>query len=702
MTESAQSSSSPRRLPLLANEQGGIAIVGIATDASYGARLPPSVAIFASILQSRKQPLRAFLLHLHQRDTAENSRRIDQLIERIRARGIREVVGDVSWVPQILERLEQAGVRFSPMPLPDGPTMQGPDLPIEVIGIDANAGIANVDLVIGQACSYQRPAAGDGFYADVETKHLGCAYCLGAMGVVGNEGDRTTRILERVREFRAEFKALKTVWIPFAETLFAELIGALERSRETALFHGIELAIQCRADVLVARSSEIEAFGASAHAAGTRVRLALVGFENFSERELDILHRGVAVSDLKRAADILQRWRAQPPLGLELRAVVPSFILFNPWTRLEDIELSLRGIRENRLMFANIERLRISASMPIHVKLVEAGLSSDGPVSLEVHPNGYTDEVAYHFIDPRVAAASAGFATLKPYAMSDQPELLEAVVRAVRQAPEPAAIDWDQIAAQYRRLEAAAPDARSAGATTGARVTSIERVLKRVGLELGFAALEPPVRAPASRQTTGELLGSVGTDCNNGCVACVWTRRLDFSDPITLPLVADVAGKRVVLAGREPTQRADLPELIAALKAAGAAVIELETNARRLTTPRYIRALVDAGLDEVTVKLFATTPEGWDQHTEAPGSFFQSLRALALVSLAAPGLAIRGLVVPGVEPGTRLSELLAFASELGIPSVRVSLRLAKLDLLGLERLAAELQGVPRNVGVRVN
>jgi hypothetical protein len=702
MTESAVSTSSPRRLPLLANELGGIAIVGIATDASYGARLPPSVAIFASILQSRKEPLRAFLLHLHQRDTAENARRIDQLIERIRARGIREVVGDVSWVPQILERLEQASVRFTPMPLPDGPIRQVPDLPIEVIGMDANAGIANVDLVIGQQCSYQRPAAGDGFYAEVETKHVGCSYCLGAMGKVGDEGDLTARILERVQGFRAEFKGLKTVWVPFAETLFAELIGALEQARDTSLFHGIELAIQLRADVLVARSADVQAFGASAHAAGTHVRLALVGFENFSERELDILHRGVSVSDLQRAADILGRWRAQPPLGLELRAVVPSFILFNPWTRLEDIELSLRGIRENRLMFANIERLRISASMPIHVKLVEAGLSSDGPVSLEVHPNGYTDEVAYHFVDPRVAAASAGFATLKPLSMSDQPLLLEAVVRAVGQAPDPGAIDWGGIAARYREIEAALPQRDAAGTTNGARVTGIERVLKRFGLELGFAALDPQPTAPVRRSTTGEVPLSVGGGCNNGCVACVWTRRLDFSEPITLPLAADVAGKRVVLAGREPTLRADLPELMAALKAAGAAAIELETNGRRLTTPRYIRSLMDAGLSEITVKLFATTPEAWDRHTEATGSFFETLRALALVTLAAPSVALRALVVPGVEPGTRLGELLAFASDLGIPSVRVALRLAKLDLLGLERLAAEVQSTPRNVDVRVN
>lgn len=702
MTESAVSSSSSRRLPLLADELGGIAIVGIATDASYGARLPPTVAQFARVLQSRKQPLRAFLLHLDQRDTVENARRIDQLIERIRARGIREAVGDLSWAPQLVERLEQAGVRFTPMSLPDGPTMQVPELPIEVVGIDANAGIANVDLVVGQACSYQRPAAGDGFYADVETKHVGCAYCLGAMGPVGKEGDLTARILERIRGFRAEFKALKTVWVPFAETLFEPLIGALEQARATSLFHGIELAIQCRADVLVARAAEIQAFGASAHAAGTQVRLALVGFENFSERELDILHRGVALSDLTRAADILGRWRAQPPLGLELRAVVPSFILFNPWTRFEDIELSLRGIREHRLMFANIERLRISASMPIHVKLVEAGLSKDGPVALEVHPNGYTDEVAYHFVDPRVAAASAGFATLKPLSMSDQALLLEAVVRAVRQAPDPAAIDWDEIAAQYRGLEAAVPHAEAPGVTAGARVTGIERVLKRVGLELGFAALESPPQAPARHSTTGELQAPVGTGCNNGCAACVWTRRLDFSDPTALPLAMDVAGKRVVLAGREPTLRADLPELIAALKAAGASVVELETNARRLTTPRYVRSLVDAGLDELTVKLFATTPEAWDQHTAAPGSFFQTLRALALVTLAAPSLAIRAMLVPGVEPGARLAELLAFASDLGVSSVRVSLRLAKLDLLGLDSLAAELRGVPRNVGVRVN
>jgi hypothetical protein len=80
----------------------------------------------------------------------------------------------------------------------------------------------------------------------------------------------------------------------------------------------------------------------------------------------------------------------------------------------------------------------------------------DGPVRPAAHPNGYTSEREFRFVDGRVEAISAGFERLRPFALSEQPELLASVMTTVLAAEDPPAIDWNDVADAWEDVRAAA------------------------------------------------------------------------------------------------------------------------------------------------------------------------------------------------------------------------------------------------------
>lgn len=196
----------------------------------------------------------------------------------------------------------------------------------------------------------------------------------------------------------------------------------------------------------------------------------------------------------------------------------------------------------------------------------------------------------------------------------------------------------------------------------------------------------------------------VGTTCNNGCRGCLWTRRLDLLPLVSIPPPVDVKGRGVRLAGREPTLRKDLAEVVGALRAAGATGIEIETNGRMFAYPRYLSSLRDAGVTRLAIKLFGCNEDVWDAHTRAPGSYKQTLRAIDVIQRLTPRIDLVAVIVPRREAGAGLRELVDFARGLKFRRARVELRLAKLDLTRLPLLDAEIRALRRQPpnGLRVD
>jgi len=465
------------------NETPGVAFVAFTTDSPHHSRGDVHLADLARTLRRAGCPSRLFQVHVAANDTPETERRVQRLLERIAATGCRWAVFHEVWTPELARRLHEAGVRvvemrshtFAPALFADEhrlllevsggdtrPALDDSDL-VEVIGGAATRPVTAVDLRIQQACSFKRTLADNPFYRDLldnptVAAHRGCAYCLNAQpsSDLGAAEDVAERILERIRADRQAFPQLDTFWMTFAETFYDALAVAFRKHRDDAAWRGITLAMQCRPDVIARRAADIEALAAGAAACGTLLRIAVVGFENFSPREILVLNRGAAPEDLDSAAVTLNRWTAHPPTGLLAAGFTPSFILFTPWTRPEDLDLNLERIAAHGLWQANIERLRLGPATPAFEKARRDGLVVDGPVRAATHPNGYLSEREIRFADPAVASVSAGFERLRPLAPNEQPELLAGVLAAVRAAADPTALDWEGVAGAWTELGAAA------------------------------------------------------------------------------------------------------------------------------------------------------------------------------------------------------------------------------------------------------
>jgi molybdenum cofactor biosynthesis enzyme MoaA len=196
----------------------------------------------------------------------------------------------------------------------------------------------------------------------------------------------------------------------------------------------------------------------------------------------------------------------------------------------------------------------------------------------------------------------------------------------------------------------------------------------------------------------------IGDACNNGCRGCLWTRRIDFIEPVRLPIREDLSGRGVRLAGREPTLRQDLVDVVRGLRAAGASGVEVETNGRMLAYARYVRDLRDAGVTRLAIKLFASDAAAWDAHTRVSGSCEQTLRGIEVARRVAPRIQLAAVLVPRRGSGASLRELVEFARTAGFEQARVELRLAKLDLTALQPLVTDVRALRERppVGLRVD
>src|SRR5437870_619994 len=153
----------------------------------------------------------------------------------------------------------------------------------------------------------------------------------------------------------------------------------------------------------------------------------------------------------------------------------------------------------------------------------------------------------------------------------------------------------------------------------------------------------------------------VNFHCNQSCDFCFVSTHLPPAGDAAVRAAIEAAGGEaavLVLSGGEPTMNPRLVEYVRLAKAAGVRGIELQTNATRLDAA-LAGALAEAGVEQATVSLHASTAELSDAITGAPGTFVQTLRGLeppsereAFSSAALPPDAGDGEFVKGDVCGT--------------------------------------------------
>jgi hypothetical protein len=204
-----------------------------------------------------------------------------------------------------------------------------------------------VKIETGPSCLFARPIARNPHYAGIAlppgVSASGCAFCERPdMGLRLYRSDPVDVILRHVRAvvrtcppwrssdiYQIEDGRLTRRLAPFLEALSCE--PGIPRSR---------FMVQCRVDELLWQADRIEGALARFAASGHVFRLNFVGVENLSDVENERLNKHIRAAQVAEAWHRIRGWSARWPASFEFRGF--GFILFTPWTTLEDVEINLR------------------------------------------------------------------------------------------------------------------------------------------------------------------------------------------------------------------------------------------------------------------------------------------------------------------------------------------------------------------------
>lgn len=160
--------------------------------------------------------------------------------------------------------------------------------------------------------------------------------------------------------------------------------------------------------------------------------------------------------------------------------------------------------------------------------------------------------------------------------------------------------------------------------------------------------------------------------CNNDCPHCYNARERNFPELGTddwkrvLDRTWELGIPHIVFTGGEPSLRNDLPELIAHAEKNGQ-ITGMNTNARRLSDPRFVEQLVNAGLDHVQITVESCDAAIHDKMVKAKGAFQQTIKGLK------NALASRLFVMTNTtmlrDNVHTIPATLDFLADLGVPTI---------------------------------
>jgi radical SAM protein with 4Fe4S-binding SPASM domain len=160
--------------------------------------------------------------------------------------------------------------------------------------------------------------------------------------------------------------------------------------------------------------------------------------------------------------------------------------------------------------------------------------------------------------------------------------------------------------------------------------------------------------------------------CNDDCAHCYNARPRDYPEISTaewkriIDKTWELGIPHIVFTGGEPTLREDLPELIAYAESNGQ-ITGVNTNARRLSNPKFVEALVHAGLDHIQITVESHDPDIHDQMVGKRGAWRQTIQGLRNV-LDTPLYVMTNTTMLQVN-SPALGQTLDFLAAEGVPTI---------------------------------
>jgi hypothetical protein len=285
-----------------------------------------------------------------------------------------------------------------------------PNLHPRVIRPEAFSGARSFAIRGNGGCPYQADARDNPVYAGVhlpEGLGRGCAFCTTGNHYEGRPPAVVAAfVLDQLRWLRAEAPALERVVLK-DQNPFAYLTEVVESSVAEGL-GPFTLMLETRADWMLRSRARFERALEAARQGGLRLVPFLVGIENFSQPELDRYNKGIRAETNVAFLEWLWELRARFGETLAIDEASFGFVLFSPWTTLDDLETNHRAIvrtgfdrLRGRLLHA---RARLYPDTALYYLAERDGLFADAfaPGHDNAQRYGYFPARPWRHADPRV------------------------------------------------------------------------------------------------------------------------------------------------------------------------------------------------------------------------------------------------------------------------------------------------------------
>ena len=557
----------------------------------------------------------------------------------------------------------------------------------ELRDLDGRVPPVRKSLDVNSGCPFSQPVRKNPAFAGVVLDApgvtlAGCAFCEMGGDYRALPVAETVRVtVDHIAWLQAHMPQLDEIVLRDQASL--RYLPELAQAIVDAGLAPLGLQVPGRGDAILRYGREMTRAAEIFHGSGQWYAIHLVGFESFSQAQLDLYNKGVTVAEYADAIAGMRALHQQFPDAFQFRQSGGcSLILFNPWATLADLRETIDFANHNAVLeMANglaMTRLRLYPNLPLYWKAQADGLLVDtaAPTDRGAAYWGYQAERAWRFQDARVALVEEVVRRLTPHAqVMEAVGLLDAVVRWVEaRLPEPVLGDAIPLLDELPALEAAWLNLRSLWRPV--RPREVER----------------PVEQDHGRRQNQSRTVLVGQGCNQNCRTCVGHRAQETDDLTRIrpqALAAVAAHGRVVLAGREPLRVPGLTDVIAAAKDAGAQDVELVTNAGALADPATLATWKAAGVSAVSIKRHRLADADEDAYVGRPGAGAQAKQVMASL-YRVKGIRWKLLLIPTRDGVHELPAIVAQAVTAGARSVQIHVLAGEVDLAQLAALHAQM------------
>ncbi len=225
-----------------------------------------------------------------------------------------------------------------------------PNLRPVVVNPEALPRIRTFSIEGNSGCPFQLDARDNPLYAGTKIPQgygRGCAFCTTGNHYDGHPNVETAAsVFEQIRYVRANAPELELLVLK-DQNPFGYLTEVIERCEQEGV-NGFTLLLETRAEWFLRNARRFDRALEVALRSGMRLAPFLIGIENFSQAELDRFNKGTTAEANIEFLETLWRWKEQYGEALDLSHAAFGFILFSPWTTLQDLELNLAAIRRTR------------------------------------------------------------------------------------------------------------------------------------------------------------------------------------------------------------------------------------------------------------------------------------------------------------------------------------------------------------------